>query len=177
MPLARKDTHALLAEEIQSLLLKHENFLSGGCLGADLSRVARSACVPGGGHRRRDSPSTDFRTNGSNPFDKDAYLTWKESNSRLFPETYDGLIFASPGRDDFSAILCRFGCPSLKVGFRWYGRLRLRGSQYGERRSARSDTAEQHCQVGVGSFCRLRGLIRSSPLNETPSGLQPSPKN
>ena len=26
LPLARKDTHALLAEEIQSLLLKHENF-------------------------------------------------------------------------------------------------------------------------------------------------------
>ncbi len=24
---------------------------------------------------------------------------------------------------DFSAILCRFECLSLKVGFRWYGRL------------------------------------------------------
>ena len=33
-------------------------------------------------------------------------------------EACAGCVFASPHRDDFSAILCRFECLSLKVGFR-----------------------------------------------------------
>src|SRR5260370_41221807 len=52
-----------------------------------------------------------------------ANLTLQGSNSGLFPEACGGSIFRSPGRDDFSAILCRFRSSSLEVDFRWYGRL------------------------------------------------------
>ena len=48
-------------------------------------------------------------------------LTSRGSISRLFPEACGGCIFASPRRDDFSAILCRFRSSSLEVDFRWYG--------------------------------------------------------
>jgi hypothetical protein len=42
------------------------------------------------------------------------------SNSRICPEACGGGIFASFRRDDFSAILCRFG--RLRVGGKEYGR-------------------------------------------------------
>src|SRR5271170_8516207 len=54
-------------------------------------------------------------------------LALRGSKSGLLSEACGGGIFASSRRDDFQALLCRFECQSLKSGFRWYGRLRLRG--------------------------------------------------